>query len=86
MCVCSCFLKAEIITNRGYPAEIHRVVTEDGYVLQLTRIPYSPKDSKRGSNKMPIFLHHGIILSDSAWVTNPTEMALGNVQYPFLII
>lgn len=29
----------QIIANRGYPAETHTVVTPDGYILTLHRIP-----------------------------------------------
>ncbi|XP_061720181.1 lipase 3-like [Cydia pomonella] len=40
----------------GHPAEEHNVVTEDGYILKLFRIP--------GEIKRPIFIMHG--LGDSA--------------------
>ncbi|PIO74355.1 hydrolase, alpha/beta domain protein [Teladorsagia circumcincta] len=30
----------QIIEHWGYPAEIHTVTTEDGYILELHRIPY----------------------------------------------
>jgi hypothetical protein len=29
----------QIITDAGYPYETHRVVTGDGYILRLERIP-----------------------------------------------
>ncbi|XP_076058451.1 lipase 3-like isoform X2 [Oratosquilla oratoria] len=29
----------ELIRSRGYPVEVHRVVTPDGYILELHRIP-----------------------------------------------
>lgn len=29
----------QIITDAGYPYETHRVVTDDGYILRLERIP-----------------------------------------------
>ncbi|RXG54876.1 Gastric triacylglycerol lipase, partial [Armadillidium vulgare] len=33
-------LTPEIIQSFGYPAEVHHVTTEDGYILELHRIPY----------------------------------------------
>ncbi len=33
-----------MITKNGYPAETHTVTTEDGYILEIHRIPFG-KDS-----------------------------------------
>ncbi|PIO55667.1 ab-hydrolase associated lipase region, partial [Teladorsagia circumcincta] len=30
----------EIVRYWGYPAEVHYAVTQDGYILELHRIPY----------------------------------------------
>ncbi len=32
-------LQMELISSKGYPAEAHTVITEDGYVLVMHRIP-----------------------------------------------
>nr|CAD7419431.1 unnamed protein product [Timema poppensis] len=33
----------DLITQHGYPVEMHSVVTDDGYILNLHRIPFSAK-------------------------------------------
>ncbi|KAF2898467.1 hypothetical protein ILUMI_07707 [Ignelater luminosus] len=49
----------EIVIKHGYPLEIHRVVTPDGYILTVFRIPNynSPNAALR---KTPVFLQHGL--------------------------
>jgi len=60
----------EIIANRGYPVEIHHVVTDDGYILELHRIP-----SKSGKGK-PVLIQHGVIQDAANWILNPTNSSL----------
>ncbi|KAB7499657.1 Lipase member M [Armadillidium nasatum] len=65
----------EIIQSFGYPAEVHHVTTEDGYILELHRIPYGvngPSEEVR-----PVaFLQHGLltyIMADAGydvWLNN----------------
>lgn len=64
-------MQPEIITKYGYPVEIHNVVTEDGYILTLHRIP------NYLSKKNPILVMHGVLASSSDFIiTGPTQ-ALG---------
>ncbi|XP_074590623.1 uncharacterized protein LOC141846480 [Curcuma longa] len=53
----------DVITELGYPYEVIRVVTSDGYVLLLERIP------RRDSAKV-VYLQHGILDSSMGWVSN----------------
>ncbi|KAL6417511.1 hypothetical protein ACFW04_012681 [Cataglyphis niger] len=55
------FYTPEIITKAGYPAEAHVVMTEDGYLLTLHRIP-------GGNDSLPVLLQHGILGSSADWV------------------
>ncbi|TVU33887.1 hypothetical protein EJB05_15701 [Eragrostis curvula] len=53
----------DVITELGYPFEAIKVVTSDGYVLLLERIP------RRDSRKV-VLLQHGILDSSMGWVSN----------------
>ncbi|XP_062211819.1 uncharacterized protein LOC133912879 [Phragmites australis] len=53
----------DVITELGYPFEAIKVVTSDGYVLLLERIP------RRDSRKVVLF-QHGILDSSMGWVSN----------------
>ncbi|EFN62712.1 Lipase 1 [Camponotus floridanus] len=50
-----------MIRKAGYPAEVHVVMTEDGYLLTFHRIP--------GDNdSLPVLLQHGLLGSSADWV------------------
>ena len=68
--------QGEIIRHRGYPVEVHDVITEDGYILQLHRIPHGRKRKPPGR---PVFLQHGVLNTAAVWVLNPTEKSLGEL-------
>lgn len=53
----------DVITELGYPYEAIRVITSDGYVLLLERIP------RRDAQKA-VYLQHGILDSSMGWVSN----------------
>ncbi|XP_032663799.1 lipase 3-like [Odontomachus brunneus] len=59
----------ELVTKYKYPLEIHDVLTADGYILQLHRIPRPRNDNKANSRiKAPILLMHGMGGSSAGWV------------------
>ena len=76
-------MQTEIIGHRGYPLEVHHVVTDEGYILELHRIPYSHKSPRR-ADKKPVFLLHGLTGSDIVWIMNPTNKALGKLSFKFI--
>lgn len=50
----------QLIQKHGYPVELHEVITEDGYILNLYRIPNGlEKDQVISGNRSAILLVHG---------------------------
>lgn len=68
-------LKPEIAVRHGYLAETHTVVTEDGYLLNLHRIPCGRQGCGNGI-RQPVFLQHGILASSADWVLSGPEKAI----------
>lgn len=66
----------ERILANGYPVELHHVTTEDGYVLQMHRIPYSPKNQKRDDRPV-VFMQHGLLGSADNYVLADRSQAAG---------
>lgn len=72
----------ELITSKGYTAEGHVVVTEDGYILEMQRIPYGKNSHGQNDpvDRPVIFLQHGLLCSSTNWLTN-----LENESFAFLL-
>ncbi|KAL0110610.1 hypothetical protein PUN28_013890 [Cardiocondyla obscurior] len=60
----------ELVTKYGYPLEIHDIVAEDGYALQLHRVPHGRDDEAESKSKIktPILLVHGLGGSSADWI------------------
>lgn len=68
----------EIIASKGYPVEVHKVVTEDGYILNVHRIPHGR--TGRGRHPRPVvFLQHGLVCSSVDWVINLPHQSLAYI-------
>ena len=59
--------------SKGYPAEAHDVVTQDGYILTVHRLP--------NPNKPVVFLQHGLLDASSSFVINFQNQSLGFVLW-----
>lgn len=66
----------ERIRSHGYPAEAHEVVTEDGYVLTLFRIPYSHKLKNQNEKRQPVLLQHGLFSNSDCFLCSGPDNSL----------
>ncbi|XP_044735400.1 lipase 3-like [Chrysoperla carnea] len=74
----------ELITKYGYPVETHSVVTEDGYILGVHRIPNGKIENNNYTaekdnniNKPVVFLMIGLLCSSADWIIAGPGKALG---------
>ncbi|CAO2585216.1 Lipase member M [Lemmus lemmus] len=61
---------SQMINYWGYPSEEYEVITEDGYILGVFRIPYGKKNSENLAPKAVVYLQHGLVASASNWICN----------------
>ncbi|KAM5237301.1 lipase member K [Ctenodactylus gundi] len=61
---------SQIISYWGYPHEEYEVVTKDGYILGIYRIPYGRKCPKKTAPKPAVYLQHGLMSSATDWICN----------------
>jgi hypothetical protein len=64
-CVACC---ADFVIPAGYPLENHKVVTRDGYILNMYRIPHGKYRNTQKGNKPVVLLQHGVTLSSNSFV------------------
>lgn len=60
---------ADLMRKFGYTVEVHKVTTEDGYILEVDRIPQPPTGSAE-TRRPAILLVHGILANAVTWVAN----------------
>jgi lysosomal acid lipase/cholesteryl ester hydrolase len=63
----------ELAALYGYAHEEHVVMTKDGYLLTLHRIPRrkdegSARPSDENTKKPAVYLHHGLLMNSEVWV------------------
>ena len=68
-----------MVSNYGYPIEIHFITTRDGYILQHHRIPGArgEKISKNQISKPVVLMTHSLLGSSPDWVVLGPNRSLG---------
>uniref|UniRef100_A0A0R3RFS2 Abhydro_lipase domain-containing protein n=1 Tax=Elaeophora elaphi TaxID=1147741 RepID=A0A0R3RFS2_9BILA len=69
------FHSVEIILYHGYPVQVFHARTDDGYILDLHRIPYGCFNNQK--SRPVIFLQHGLLGSSADWVENFPNQSFG---------
>lgn len=64
-----------LVQSAGYQCEIHRVETEDGYMLTMHRI--LPKQQKAVPKNGPVFMMHSMFGSSSDFIISGPGVSLG---------
>ncbi|RVE45944.1 hypothetical protein evm_009417 [Chilo suppressalis] len=66
-----------LVTKYGYPIESHEVITSDGYILTMHRIPHG-RDANNAPGVRPVvFLMHGLLSSSADFLVLGPGSALG---------
>ncbi|XP_046378395.2 lysosomal acid lipase/cholesteryl ester hydrolase-like [Haliotis rufescens] len=66
----------ELITSKGFPCENHYVTTEDGFILNMQRIPHGRGDNSSGTAKRAVMLQHGLLGSSPNFLVNLANESL----------
>ncbi|CAK1556245.1 unnamed protein product [Leptosia nina] len=69
----------ELVRKYGYPLEKHNVITLDGYILELHRIPHGRFNNNQAGNKPVVFVMHGVVCSSADWVLTGPGVGLGYI-------
>ena len=68
--------QTEMISYWGYEWEEHTLITEDGYIITMHRIPRGKNevaDPVKQAQKTPVFLGHCLLGSSAVWTWGPPE-------------
>ena len=66
----------------GYPVENHIVTTDDGYILNLHRIPHGANEKSEDAKSLQrpvVFLGHALECSSSEYTFGPANKSLAYI-------
>merc|ERR1711962_33506 len=70
-----------LIEKTGYPSETHIVTTDDGYILEMHRIPHGKDGPHITDEPRPVvFIQHGLLCSSADWVLSDPPKALAFIM------
>lgn len=69
----------ELIKSKGYPFERHSVVTDDGYIIEMHRIPHGRGPCKDPCHRQPILLMSGLLGDSTNYVLDFPKQSIGYV-------
>nr|XP_027062872.1 triacylglycerol lipase 2-like [Coffea arabica] len=64
-----------MVETRGYKCEEHEVITEDGYILNMQRIPFGLA-GEAPRKRPPVLLQHGLLMDAITWLLSPPDQSL----------
>lgn len=67
---------AGLMHKRGYPVQVHHVITEDDYILEIDRMPFGV-DGDTPTVRPPVLLVHGVVSSAADFVINEPDQSAG---------
>lgn len=69
---------ASSVVIHGYKCQEFDVVTPDGYILSVQRIPEGRAGGggSGGTNKQPVLIQHGVLVDGMTWLLNPPDQDL----------
>ena len=71
------FLQGELVDYWGYQFEEHHVLTSDGYILGIHRVPGAKNEGPVKASKPVALLAHGLLASSSQWIFGPAYNSMG---------
>ncbi|XP_050390148.2 lysosomal acid lipase/cholesteryl ester hydrolase [Patella vulgata] len=69
----------ELITSKGYPCEDHQVITEDGYILTMQRIPHGRNTNSSTDRKPVVILQHGLLGASTNYLVDLANESLAYI-------
>ena len=63
------------VAQQGYMFESYKVLTEDGYVLTLFRVP-GRLDEQQREGKQPVYMQHGLCDDGGTWLFHRRDDSL----------